>query len=66
LRRSDADGLVRQENVLGIEVRGRMHGHGFDTQLAAGSQNSKRYLAAISDDDFFDHLGATYSMMNSG
>jgi hypothetical protein len=39
-----------------------MHGHGFDAQLAAGAQNAKRNLAAISDDDFFDH----YSMMNSG
>jgi hypothetical protein len=62
LRRPDAHGLIREQDVLGVEISGRMHGHGFDAQLAAGAQNAKRNLAAISDDDFFDH----YSMMNSG
>ncbi len=41
-----------------------MHGHGLDSEFAAGAQDAKRNLAAISDDDFFDHRG--YSMMNSG
>ncbi len=64
LRRSDANRLVRQQHVLGIEIRGRVHRHGLDTEFAAGAQNAKRNLAAISDDDFFDHR--RYSMMNSG
>jgi hypothetical protein len=39
-----------------------MHRDGLDAEFAASTQNAKRNLAAISDDDFFDH----YSMMNSG
>src|SRR5450631_2347786 len=39
-----------------------MHRHGFDAQLAAGAQDAKRNLAAIRDDDFFDHLGACLSI----
>ena len=64
LRRPDADGLVRQQHVLGVEIGGRMHRHRLDAELAAGAQNAKRNLAAVGDDDFFDHRG--YSMMNSG
>ena len=64
LRRSDADGLVREQHVFGIEVGGGMHRDGLDAELAAGAQDAKRDLAAISDDDFFDHRG--YSIMNSG
>src|SRR5450631_745457 len=40
-----------------------MHRHGFDSQLAAGAQDAKRNLAAIRDDDFFDHLGACLSIL---
>src|ERR1700722_18308104 len=64
LRRADADGFVGQQYVLGVEVGGRVHGDSLDAQLAAGTQDSKSDLAAIGDDDFFDHLG--YSMMNRG
>ena len=64
LRRADADGLIRQQNVLGVEIGGRVHGDRLDSQLAAGSQDAKRNLAAVGDDDFLDHRG--YSMMNSG
>ena len=41
-----------------------MHRDGLDAELAARTQDAKGDLAAISDDDFFDHRG--YSMMNSG
>ena len=64
LRRPDADRLVGQQHVLGVEIGGRMHRHGLDAQLAAGPQDAKRDLAAVGDDDFLDHRG--YSMMNSG
>ena len=64
LRRPDADGLIRQKDVLGVEIGGRMHGHGLDAELAARPKDAKRNLAAVGDDDFLDHRG--YSMMNSG
>src|SRR5258708_39707590 len=64
LRRSDTDGLVREQHVFRIEVGGRMHGDGLDSELATGTQDAESDLAAIGDDDFFDHRG--YSMMNSG
>ncbi len=41
-----------------------MHGDGLDAELAAGPQNTEGDLAAVGDDDFFEHCG--YSMMNSG
>jgi hypothetical protein len=41
-----------------------MYGYGFYAQLAAGAQYAQGDLAAIGDDDFFDHCG--YSMTNSG
>jgi hypothetical protein len=34
----------------------------FDAELPAGAQNTQRNLAAIGDNNFFDH----YSMMNNG
>src|SRR5450631_2139522 len=41
-----------------------MHRDRFYSEFATSTQNAKRDLAAVSDDDFFDHRG--YSMMNSG
>src|SRR5450631_665351 len=41
-----------------------MHCDRFYSEFAAGAQHAKRNLAAVSDNDFFDHRG--YSMMNSG
>ena len=64
LRRPDANGLVGEQHVLGVEVGGGMHRHGLDAELAAGPQNAERNLAAVGDDDFLDHRG--YSMTNSG
>ena len=64
LRRPDAHRLVGEQHVLGVEIGGGMHRHGLDAEFAAGAQDAKRDLAAIGDDDFFDHRG--YSMMNSG
>ena len=63
-RRPDTHGFVRQQHMLGVEIRGGVHRDGLDAQLAAGAQYPKCDLAAVRDDDFFDHRG--YSMMNSG
>src|ERR1017187_10504788 len=54
-RRSNADRFVRQQHVLEAGVRGGMHRHGLDAQLATGAQNAQRDFAAIGDDDFFQH-----------
>jgi hypothetical protein len=35
-----------------------VHGHGFDAQLAAGAQNAQRDLAAVGDNDLFEHAKA--------
>src|ERR1700733_438817 len=61
LRRPDADGLVGEQHVLGVEIGGRVNCDGLDAELAAGAQDPKSDLAAISDDDLFNH-----SIMNSG
>src|ERR1700677_1057147 len=64
LRRPDAYDFIGQQNVLGIEIGGRMHGDRLDSKLPTGPKNAKRNLAAVSDDDFLDHRD--YSMMNKG
>src|ERR1700676_5142772 len=64
LRGTDAYGLVGQQHMLGVEIRRGVHGHGLDAELAARTQYTKGDLAAVRDNDFFDHL--SYSMMNSG
>ncbi len=56
MRGSDADGLVRQQDMLGVEIGRGVHRHGLDAQFAARAQDAKGDLAAIRDDDFFDHL----------
>jgi len=55
LRRTDANGLVGEKDVLGVEIGGGMHRHGLDAQFAARSENAERDLAAVGDDDFLDH-----------
>ena len=57
LRRSDTDGLVRQQHVLQIVVGRRVHRDRLDAHLAAGAQNSKRDLATIGNYDFIQHVG---------
>src|ERR1035438_548855 len=64
LRRPDTYGFIGEQHVLGVEIRGRVYCDGLDAEFAARTQYAKRNLAAISDDDFFDHY--TYSMMNKG
>ena len=64
LGRTDAYRLIGQKHMLGVEIRRGMYRHGLDAELAARPQYTKGDLAAVRDDDFFDHLA--YSMMNSG
>src|SRR6185437_1029651 len=65
-RRADADGLVREQHVLEAVVRRGVHGNRFDTQLAAGTQNSQRDLAAVGDNDLLQHGQGAYSTTKSG
>src|ERR1700689_4752823 len=56
LRRPNADRLICQQDVFGVEIRGGVNGHRLDAQFAAGAQYAQGDLAAVRDDDFFDHL----------
>src|SRR3954451_11606033 len=39
----------------GVAVGGRMHSHGLDAHLAAGTMDAERDLAAIGDQDLVEH-----------
>ena len=71
-RRPDADALVGEPHMHGVGVGGRMHGDGRDAELLAGAQHAQRDLAAVGDEDFFEHRTATacrerrHSMIISG
>ena len=52
---TDADGLVGQLDVQGINVGFGIDGDGADTEFLAGANNAKCDLAAIGDEDFLKH-----------
>ena len=54
-RRPDADRLVGQLYILGFSIRFRVHHHRADPHLAAGALNAKCDLAAVGDQDLFEH-----------
>ena len=54
-RRADADGLVREKDVLQIVVGGGVNGHRLDAHFLAGAHHAQCNLAAIGNDDFFEH-----------
>ena len=54
-RRADAHALVGEPHVHGVLIRGRMHRDGGDAELLAGAQHAQRDLAAVGDQDFFEH-----------
>src|SRR6516225_1839132 len=56
-RWSDAYRLIRKQHVLEAVVGGGVNGHRLDAQLAARAQDPQRDLAAVGDDDLFDHAG---------
>ena len=55
-RRADADAFVGEPHMHGVGVGGRMHRDGRDAELLAGAQHAQRDLAAIGDEDFFEHV----------
>ena len=58
-RRADADGFVGEQHVLQVAVGRGVHGDGLDAELAAGAQDAQRDLAAVGDDDLFEHRAAS-------
>src|SRR5690606_18111286 len=64
-RRPDAHGFVGQAHVLGVAIGLGVHHHRLDAELAAGALDAQRDLAAIGDQDFFEHI-SNQPMTNSG
>ena len=58
-RRADADALVGEADMHGVAVGGRVDRDGLDAELLAGAQDAERDLAAVGDEDFLEHRGAT-------
>ncbi len=56
-RRADGDGEVGCTDVGAGTVGGGIHGHRLETFLAAGADDSQRYLAAIRDQDPLHRAG---------
>ena len=54
-RRADAHAFVGEPHMHGVGVGGRMHRHGRDAELLAGAQHPQRDLAAVGDQDLFEH-----------
>ena len=54
--RADAHALVGEPHMHGVLVGGRMHGDGRDAELLAGAQHAQRDLAAVGDQDLFEHF----------
>ena len=54
-RRADADRLVGEPHVLRLGVGLGMDDHRLDAQLAAGALDAQRDLAAVGDQDLFEH-----------
>jgi hypothetical protein len=57
--RPDADALVRQAHVHGVAIRLGVHRHGGDAHLLARAVDAQRDLAAVGDQDLFEHAGPT-------
>ena len=57
LRRADAHLLVGIGDVQAVAVRGRIHGHRGNAELAAGADHAQRDFSAIRDQDFLEHAG---------
>ncbi len=53
--RSNADRFVGQADVHGVRVGGGMHRDGADAHLAAGAVDAQGDLAAVGDENLFEH-----------
>ncbi|MNY35824.1 hypothetical protein D3C86_1702610 [compost metagenome] len=67
-RRADAHRFVGQAQVHQVAVGGGVHRDGLDAQLFAGAQDAQGDLAAVGDQNFFQHrrLSAVQTMVNRG
>ena len=52
---ADADGLVRQQDVLEFAVGLGVDGDGLDSELTAGAQNAQRDFPSVGDEQLLDH-----------
>ncbi len=52
---TDTDGLIRQLDVEGIDVRLGIDGQRLDPEFLAGADDAQRDLAAIGDEDLVKH-----------
>ena len=59
-RRADAHRLVGQLDVLGVAVGLGIDHHRLDAHLAAGALDAQGDLAAVGDQDFFEHAGQEF------
>ena len=53
--RADVDGLVGEVDVERVAVGGRVHRHGLDLELVAGSDEADGHLAPVRDQDAAEH-----------
>jgi hypothetical protein len=54
--RTDQHGFIADSHMLGIGVRFRINGDGFDTHAACSSSDTAGDFAAIGDQDFGEHV----------
>ena len=54
-RTAYADGLVGEQHMFQIVIDRGMYGDGLDAHFPAGAQDSQGNLAAVGNDDFFEH-----------
>src|SRR5579871_1361926 len=57
-RRADADRLIRPVDMQGIGIGGRVDGDGLDAQLFARADDADGDLAAIGNQNLFEHPGS--------
>jgi hypothetical protein len=53
--RSDADRLIGELDVHGIDIRLGIDGDRFDSEFAAGADDAKGDFTAVGDQDAFEH-----------
>ncbi len=54
-RRADAHVVIGEAYMERLAVSLRVHGHGLDTELAAGTDDAERDLSPIRDQNFLEH-----------
>ena len=54
---ADADGLIGELDVHGVDVRLGIDGDGFDIEFLAGADDAEGDFTAVGDEDFAEHGG---------